>query len=67
MTAAEQEAWLSCWDASAAPRRWTLDGTDAIVQQPPRERDGAKKGRERTPQDSLEQFHVNGELPAPAL
>lgn len=35
MTAAEQEVWLSCWDSSAAPRRWTLTGTVLTIGRAP--------------------------------
>jgi len=31
VTAAEQEAWLSCWDASAALRRWSLSGSGVTI------------------------------------
>jgi pSer/pThr/pTyr-binding forkhead associated (FHA) protein len=35
VTAAEQEAWLSCWDVSAALRRWTLTGTVLTIGRAP--------------------------------
>lgn len=31
MTAAEQEAWLSCWAESAVPRRWALGGGAVVT------------------------------------